>query len=279
MSFALSKIFWTLTAPGNLLLLFLLVGLFATGGFRTRRSLFCARAAALGLAIIAVLPVGAWSMRTLEQRFPAPAGLPAHVDGIIVLGGSVDQVATAETGQPEVNAAAERLMVIPDLARRYPDARIIFSGGSGELRDPDEKEAPVARAALEEIGMDIGRVTFEGESRNTWENALFSRDLMHPQPGQTWLLVTSAFHMPRSVGIFRHVGWPVVAYPVDIRAPRTLLYRPDFDLLRGLELLSQSVHEYIGLVAYRLLGRTDSLFPAPDTAEGSGKGDGATKTP
>ncbi|WP_244909447.1 YdcF family protein [Nitrospirillum viridazoti] len=233
----------------------------------------------MGLAIIAVLPVGAWSMRTLEQRFPAPAGLPAHVDGIIVLGGSVDQVATAETGQPEVNAAAERLMVIPDLARRYPDARIIFSGGSGELRDPDEKEAPVARAALEEIGMDIGRVTFEGESRNTWENALFSRDLMHPQPGQTWLLVTSAFHMPRSVGIFRHVGWPVVAYPVDIRAPRTLLCRPDFDLLRGLELLSQSVHEYIGLVAYRLLGRTDSLFPAPDTAEGSGKGDGATKTP
>lgn len=209
-------------------------------------------------------------MRALEARFPAPAALPDRVDGIIILGGSVDQVATAETGRPEVNAAAERLMVVPELARRYPDARIVFSGGSGELRSPDEKEAPVARAALEQMGMDISRVTFEGESRNTWENALLTRDLMRPAPGQTWVLVTSAFHMPRSVGIFRHIGWPVVPYPVDIRAPKALLYRLDFDLLRGLELLSQSVHEYIGLAAYRLLGRTDTLFPAPEPA---------TKTP
>ncbi|WP_252181164.1 YdcF family protein [Azospirillum sp. B4] len=223
-----------------------------------------ARAAALALLIVAVVPVGAWSMRALETRFPAPTALPDHVDGIIVLGGSVDQIATAETGRPEVNGAAERLMVMPELARRYPNARIIFSGGSGELRDPDEKEAPVARAALEEMGMDISHVTFEGESRNTWENARFSRDLMRPEPGQTWLLVTSAFHMPRSVGIFRRVGWPVVPYPVDIRAPKVLLYRPSFDLLGGLELLSQSVHEYIGLVAYRLMDRTDSLFPGPE---------------
>ncbi|MDE1146294.1 MAG: YdcF family protein [Azospirillaceae bacterium] len=265
MSFLVSKIFWALTAPGNLLLLLLLAGLFLAGAYRGRRSLRCARAAALGLLAVALLPVGAWSMRTLETRFPAPAALPAHVDGIIILGGSVDQLAAAETGMPEVNAAAERLMVVPDLARRYPDAQIVFSGGSGQVMDPEEKEAPVARAALEEMGMDLNRVVFEGQSRNTWENALFSRDLVHPQPGQTWLLVTSAFHMPRSMGIFRRVGWPVVPYPVDIRAPKVLLYRPDFDLLRGLDLLSQSVHEYIGLVAYRVLGRTDSLFPGPAT--------------
>ncbi len=107
-------------------------------------------------------------------------------------------------------------------------------------------------------------MTFEDKSRNTWENAIFTRDLVNPKPGDTWLLVTSAWHMPRAMGIFRKAGFKVTAYPVDY-----LTYGNSRDLhpprlaLDEMERLENALHEWIGLVAYRLTDKTDALFPAP----------------
>lgn len=281
MGFVVSKLFGALTIPGNVFLLLLVAGLSAVslgrrptrpGGWLDRHGARLARigwrgawTAALILVVVAVLPVGALLERSLETRFPPLAVLPDRVDGIIVLGGAADPEAAAETHRPELTAAAERLLVIPELARRYPQAPILFTGGSARVFPPYLSEAPVARATLAAMGMDPDRVLFEGESRNTWENALFSRDILHPRPDQVWLLVTSAAHMPRSVGVFRHTGWRVIPYPVDLRVPRLTVQVVDFDLPRGLILLSQATHEYMGLLGYWLTGRIDQVLPGPDT--------------
>ncbi|MFC7332017.1 YdcF family protein [Rhodocista pekingensis] len=270
MSFILSKLFWTLAAPGNALLLILLAGMgFMLAGWQ-RTGLWLAGGATVALTAVAALPVGAWMLWSLESRFPSPATLPERVDGIIVLGGAVRPILTADRGQPALNEHAERLTEIPALAQRYPEARVVFTGGSGLVFEQDLKEAPVARAAWERMGFDTARVLFEQESRNTWENAVLSRDLAHPLEGEVWLLVTSALHMPRSVGIFRRIGWNVVAYPVDFQVTDRSLRRIGFDLTDGLRNLSYALHEYIGLAVYRWLDRTDALLPGPGGSPADG---------
>lgn len=264
MTFAASKILWALLQPGNLFLALLTVcsGLLLVGGRRMRRLgkallLLCVAA---GLAI-ATMPLGDWLMRPLEDRFPRPE-LPDRVDGIIVLGGMVDQVTAAVRGEPTLNDAAERLVAFRALAQRYPGARLVATGGSGRLDEQSLKETPVMAEALRQMGLDPATVLFESESRNTHENAVLTRAVVSPREGETWLLVTSALHMPRSVGVFRAQGWAVVPWPVDYRSRpgRTGLR---FDFGDGLETLETALHEWTGLLAYWLMGRTSALFPAP----------------
>jgi len=264
MSFPLSKILWALVAPSNLLLLLLIAGMMSLASGRHRLGRGLLASAILVLLAVATLPVGDWLLWRLEHRFPVSTRLPSQVDGIIVLGGAVSPVLTSDHGQPALNRHAERLTELPALAARYPGARLVFTGGSGLLLEQDLKEAPVARAAWERMGFTAERVIYESESRNTWENALFTRDLVKPLPGEIWLLVTSAAHMPRSMGIFHRIGWPVIAYPVDFQVARRDLGRLRFDLATGLDILDDTVREYVGLIAYHALDRTDRLFPRAD---------------
>lgn len=265
MSFILSKMFWGLAAPGNLLTTLLVLGV-ALQLWRRPRAKRLGRGlvtvAAVGFLALAALPVGDRLMAPLENRF-APPILPDRVDGIIVLGGALVPLVSAGRDQPAVNQAADRMIEFAGLARRFPEARLVFSGGSGLLGAPDIAEAPVARAVFDRMGLDTGRILFEGQSRNTWENVLYSQALARPQPGERWVVVTSAFHMPRAVGIFRRAGWPVLPYPVDYRtnAENPAFFR--FDLSWGLDLANDATREWIGLAAYRLMGRTDALFPGP----------------
>lgn len=267
MSFVLSKIAWAVLEPGNLLVLLLVAGaiaLFASArAARTGRVVVAL--ATLCLLAICALPLADWLAGPLEDRFPRPV-LPERVDGIIMLGGAVNPRLGRDRGEPSVNEAAERILAFVELGRRYPTARLVASGGSGSLLHPDEREDSAVRGALEQVGFDTGRVLFEDKSRNTWENALFSQALAKPMPGETWLLVTSGIHMPRSIGIFRRVGWPVIAWPVDYRATTDRQPLLRFDLQENLSQLSAAVREWFGLLAYRAMDRTDSLFPGPDLA-------------
>lgn len=276
LSFIASKVLWGLVQPGNALVLVLAFGtllLFSVRDFRRRAGRRVVATASAAFLVLTVLPVGTWAIRPLEDRFPRPM-LPNRVDGIIILGGALNPPLSADRGEPSVNGSAERILATVELGRRYPDARMVFTGGSGSLWGGAYREGEVMRAALDQVGFDTGRVLFENESRNTWENAVLSRDMMEPKPGETWLLVTSAWHMPRSVGIFRRVGWPVLPYPVDYRSrpgPRPYLI---FELDGNLDTLGWAVREWIGLVAYRLMDRTESLFPAPDAVRPAGAGTG-----
>ena len=260
---AFGKLVWLVLVPTHLLLGLLTAALLlAARGWRGARKL-----AALTLALLllmALLPVGLWLQLPLERRFPAPMPPPARVDGIIVLGGGIDLQATAAWGQPALGATAERFLAPLELARRWPAARLVFSGGVAPLSWSRGTEARAVAALYDRLGFGAGRVRYEDRSATTRENALFTKALIAPQPGEVWLLVTSAAHMPRAVGAFRAVGWPVVAWPVDYRTSGAAWpwawRQPASERLAQLD---DAAREWIGLAWYRLLGWTDALFPAP----------------
>ena len=264
MFFALSKIFWFLFNPGNVLLLFLVLGvlLLWTRWRRLGRGLVVA-AAAVSL-FLAVVPVGSWMLGVLEDRFPPPDELPVRVDGIVVAGGVVNPVLTKDRGQAAINGAVERLFEMAKLAERYPRAKMVFSGGSGSLLNQELKEAPLVAPLLRQLGVDPGRVIIEDQSRNTAENAVFSRRLAKPRPGETWLLITSAFHMPRTVGSFRQAGWRVTPYPVDYRTRGKGALPFRFNFIGGVASLNSALHEYLGLFFYWITGKTNELYPGPE---------------
>jgi uncharacterized SAM-binding protein YcdF (DUF218 family) len=248
-------------APSALLILGALVG----AVFAARRG---ARLAAIGcllaLLLIGAAPLGALLIGPLENRFPSPhADLPAPY-GFVVLGGAIDDDLSRARGQTTFDEGAERLTEAAILARRYPAARIVYSGGSSSMLGRPSSEAEQARSLLVAMGVDAQSITLETRSRNTDENARFTAAIVHPQPDQRWLIVTSAYHMPRAMGLFRKAGFNAVADPVDYRtAGGRADWRPNSNLPHGLVLFDLAVHEWIGLVAYRLSGRIDAILPAP----------------
>jgi uncharacterized SAM-binding protein YcdF (DUF218 family) len=262
MSFVLSKIVGALLAPMTLLLLALAVA-FVTARWRPRLS-----RGLLGLSLLLVLalstvPIDHWLIDPLEHRFPDALTLqPGHVDGIIVLGGAILNTDIPFNGQPGLGDAGERATAFFELARRYPDARLVFSGGGGGIPSPaGVSEADSAKVLFNGMGLSEDRVIYERESRTTWENAQFSKQLVRPKPGERWLLVTSAWHMPRAVGCFRRNGWPVIAYAVDYLGYSDKAWL-GFDAPHVLLGLNYAVKEWIGLVSYHLMGRTDTWLPS-----------------
>lgn len=258
--FVLSKLLVPLESPSDLLLLLLVAGVLCTWFVRFRRpGIAMVTIAAAAFVLIVLLPVAAWVGAPLENRFPRPAHLPDHVDGIIVLGGAVDPGTTSRRGIPTLNSDAERMTEFVRLAKRYPDAQLVFSGGSGLLEMEQLSEADVARLFFQQQGLDPARVVFENKSRNTYENVAFTKAIVKPAAHQTWLLISSAQAMPRSVGIFRKLEWPVMPVPVAYKSDA----RHSFYLGDNLYELDRGVHEWLGLLVYRLTGKTDALFPAP----------------
>ena len=126
-------------------------------------------------------------------------------------------------------------------------------------------ESDIARKLFLSLGLEESRLLFEDKSRNTYENAEFTKALVQPKSGETWLLVTSAYHMPRSVGIFRKVDFPVVPFPVDFTSmgDKRDFLRPSAEARLGLKHTDRAVREWIGLAAYYLTGKTSALLPAP----------------
>lgn len=265
--FTASKVLWFIACPSNLAVLLALLALLL---FRWRRLSFTLLGVAvLVLAGLGLSPAANALIAPLEDRFPLFRDDGRPIDGIIVLGGSeVTDVGLAR-GVPAFDDAGERMMAFADLARRYPHARLAFAGGSSALlREGGGAESRLVRQSLPVLGIDPARVTFEDRSRNTQENAQFAKALLNPQPGARWLLVTSAWHMPRAVGCFRAAGFPVEAYPVDFRSPGP---HGDGMLIRNrasenLSTADTAVREWVGLVTYYLTGKIPSLFPAPQAA-------------
>ena len=263
--FIASKLVWAVLSPASLILVLVVGGWFCLLVGWQKRGRGLVSVAALLLVLIGFLPLGEWLIARLENRFPANPALPETVDGIIVLGGAIDAHRTALWEQPQVGGAAERIMAFLDLGARYPAARRLYTGGSASLVNQQYKEADIADQVFYQLGHVNHGVIFENQSRNTEENARFSRELVSPQPGENWLLITSAFHMPRSVGAFCAQQWPVLPYPVDHLSTRGELWRVEFKVQEHLNTLDTAIREWVGLIAYRLTGRTTDLLPGPDT--------------
>lgn len=265
MFYALSKVAWFFATPSNLLPTLALAGLALALLTRRRRlGLGLALAATLATFAAGLSPLANWLIVPLEERFPAYRDDGGPVAGVIVLGGAVQADVSEARGSLHVNEAAERVVALADLARRHPAARIVFTGGSGALLQDEPAEADALARFAAALGLDPERVLFENASRTTAENASLTRRLVDPKPGERWLLVTSAWHMPRSIGVFRQAGFPVTAHPVDFRTrgpqDRGRVFAFASEGLRRLDLATK---EWAGLAAYRLSGRTDALFPGP----------------
>ena len=249
-----------LVSPGDLALMLLAAGILLSWSKRTRKSgLAISTIALLFFLAVAWLPIAGWVTAPLESRFP-PSPFPSRVDGLIVLGGAVDTAITLARNVPTLTAEAERMTEFVRLAKLYPRARLVFAGGGGSRgSSPTLSEADVARMFFREQDLDTRRIQFEAASQNTYENVLFAKSLARPRPGENWILITSAQDVPRCIAVFRKLQWPVT--------PRAVAYKADADddrhLGAKLKALDRSSHEWIGLLFYRLSGKSDELFPRP----------------
>lgn len=255
MFFYLSKFIWTIIAPANALLFLTISILLALVFFKNKIRIHrVAMAFVVVLAGLFIFPIGNTALYAWESQYAPVTKLPEKIDGVIVLGGEIDPYISAERNQPTASPQTQRMYVLPELAKIYPNARLVYTGGSGYVRRQDKREADIARKMVRSWGVDDSRMVFERESRNTYENALFTKKIVKPKKSDTWLLVTSANHMPRSYAVFEKLGWNVTPYPVDYRAGKhvPLLCFCTADNLTKLQTVA---HEIFGLAAYRLTGK------------------------
>lgn len=262
-----SKLAWVLLQPSSLLIGAIVIGMAMQRlSWRARLGERLMWGGAAGLLVAGFSPLANLALLPLEQRFPAPRldASRGEFVAIIVLGGAEDGRIGGSRGQLTLNEAAERITEAVLLARRFPRAKIVFSGGgAGVLREERPAGRQVA-AFWQAAGIGAERIVFEERSLTTFENAVETKRLLQPRDGQVFLLVTSAAHMPRSVATFRHAGFNVVAYPVDFRTKDAAdVWRPFDQLGAGIKRLDDAAREWVGLIGYWLLGRSSALFPAP----------------
>lgn len=258
----ISRTIWMLLQPSNLLFVLLLVGVILL--WREHRKLgfsiltFCI----VFYALVMFGPLAGWLMVPLEKRFSIYTNdiSQKFYSGIIVLAGAERMNASTRHNQATLNGAAERLIEAAKLARKFPDLPIIYSGG-GKAKDM-MTEVDIARKFFTEAGIDTNRIRFDKNSYNTYTNAVEAKKLIRNHETEKWLLVTSAFHMPRAVGAYRSADINIQPYPVDYRTilSTSLISKPN--AAQHMYVLDYATHEWIGLLAYYIGGYNDELFPA-----------------
>jgi uncharacterized SAM-binding protein YcdF (DUF218 family) len=248
-----------LLEPSALLALLVLASAAAMAVRRWRLALRLQMVAAALVILIGILPGGVWLALPLERWFPINPPLPPRVAGIIALGGTERPTQSASWGQPILSDPTP-ITALVELGQHYPDAKLVFSGGAHPRDAKEMTEARIVRQFLNAMGADADRIIYEDRSRNTLENALFARDLVHPDD-VPWILVTQAVSLPRAVAVFRHAGWTIIPYPAGYLTGGDARLSLSADLAGGLHLASIALHEWGGLLIYRLMGYTDALFP------------------
>ena len=263
MFFILSKTLGLLLEPLIIPYLCLLCAVLAKWRRRRRLSQILLAVGIMLPLLYGVIPLSNQPVRFLENRIQPVDLAGRDIDGIIVLGGFTGDGFVAENrNQPTLGSAAERFTAALHWHNKYPDKPLVFSGFSGRLVPKGASEAEIVTQLLDHLMIDRSQILFEDKSRNTYENARNSLDLIVPAPGSRWLLITSASHMPRAIGSFRAAGWSnILSYPVDYQTPETG-YSQFWDISRGVSLMRIALHEYAGLLVYWLSGRSSALLPS-----------------
>ena len=259
--FYISKLIWLIFSPDSLLLILIIFSLVLLYIGKTQLAKITLSITSLLLILIALFPIGEWLLYPLESRFQTNPTLPEKTDGIIVLSGAENSDLSSIWKQVELNAAVERDLAFVRLAKRYPNSRLIFTGGSGSLTKQEFKGADIAEKLFKQLGVNATKIIFERESRNTYENIIFSKNIIKPNKNENWILITTGWHMPRSIGISCKAGWSVIPFPVDHQTKKDDLFRIDFNLSDNLKTLKTGIKEWLGLFAYYLSGKTTSFFP------------------
>ena len=267
MFFYLSKLIWFFLQPSAFCILLIIAGVILT---KTRWESFgrlIMKVGAIGVLLVAFSPLGRQLMIPLEDRFPLitfEEQKKQKVDGIIVLGGTVHMYVSDQRGVPSIVSGAERIIEAVKLATHFKEAKIILSGGPNTVLANPTPDAVIVKQLMVDMGIDEKRILVEGKSRNTWENAVFAKELAKPKKNENWLLVTSAYHMPRAMGTFRQANFAVKAYPVDYyTGGETSRFSPFYYAMDGVTITDTAAKEWLGLLVYRLTGRSSGYFPKP----------------
>lgn len=275
MFFYLAKVVWFVLQPSTLIALLIGYGaiLIWTGWARWGRRFVTI--GAILLLVVGLSPLGNALIIPLEDRFPrADLDEPPAPAGLIILGGGESRLVGSARKAPTLNEAGERLLEGALLGLRFPNSKVAFSGGDAGIVYKADSEAQGAAEILTRLGVPRDRLILEANARDTYENAVFLKNELEGSAdfdaNSRWLLITSAYHMPRSMGAFRKAGFDVEPWPVDYRTRGTADFSKPFDKVsEGLRRVDTATREWVGLFAYWLAGRTNALFPSPDRTEDS----------
>ena len=259
MTFFLSKFLWQLFNPFNLFLIIILIAVLLRFFSFRKISNFLFFILFFLFLITGVLPTGSYLNYLLEKDYHY-SNIPENIDGILILSGATNPLLSKEHDQVNLNSSAERLTESVHLIKKYPNAKIVFSGGSGSLINPDLSHATVANKFYLNMGLDTSNFIFEKTSRNTYENIIFSKKIVNPQKNEKWIVITSAFHMKRSIGIAEKADWNLIPYPTDFYKLKNFSWNLSFNFLENLYEFKKASHEWLGLISYYFMNRTSKVF-------------------
>ncbi|MBB6508186.1 uncharacterized SAM-binding protein YcdF (DUF218 family) [Rhizobium soli] len=257
--FFISKLIWLLAQPLSIaFLLSALAALFGLFGLR-KLSGMSALLCALTLFVTLYTTAGALALQSLEARYPKPAD-PADLSCMIILGGAFESEVTAARGGIEFNQAADRFIEAGRLALQFPQSRILISGGDGSFSGVYEGEAQASERFFTAFGIAADRVVKENTSRTTYENTLNTAEILKQRGFSDCALITSAFHMPRSVALFQKAGIAVRPWPTDFRTSGIVSAKLDFTQpALNAQLTATAAREWMAVLGYTLTGRIDSI--------------------
>lgn len=262
--FILAKLFWIVAQPLCLAFLMGTVGILALVMKRRATALVFGAAGLIILFVALFTSTGIYLVQDLEDRFPRPGQLSPDPACLIILGGGIDTEPGSTRGGYSLNDDGDRYIEAVRLARLYPAARIIMSGGDGSIDGGHVSEAEIIGRLFRDFGIDPERVTNDATSRDTYENAMHTKAILAESGLARCLLITSGFHMPRAVAIFRHLGIDVIPWVTDYRSTGSESLRLDFrQPSRNAAMLTVAMKEWIGMLAYYATGRLSSLYPMP----------------
>ncbi len=251
---------WVFVNPFNLLILFFLIGLIFLIIKKHKIALFILLIDFVITFTISFFPIGQYLTYLLEKDYHTKIEFSEKIDGIMILGGATNAKLANEYNQINVNDASERLIESLRLINRFDKAKIVFSGGSGSINKTNYSHAQIAKKFYEIAKINIENIIFEDKSRNTFENILFTSKIVKPKNNETWILITSAFHMKRALLIAEKINWKFIPYAVDFKTGKKISLKPNLNLYNNFSAFQKISHEWTGLFAYFLMGRTNSIF-------------------
>ena len=260
MTFFLSKFLWTILNPFNFIFIILFLSFLFNFFSKKKISNFLFLLSFILFLLIGFFPTGKYLFFILERNFHEQKILPDNLDGIIILGGATNPLLTKVHKQISLNGSVERLTESIKFIKKYPNVKVFFAGGSGSLSHPELSHSAVAKLFYTSLNINLKNIYFDQKSRNTHENILFAKNFFNPNMNQKWIIVSSAFHLPRAMNIAQKLNWNLIPYATDFRLSKEFSWKPSFNFFNNFYFFQQASHEWIGIVAYYLLGRSDRIF-------------------